>query len=43
MKTNVELQERYVALHAPCSVEVIRKPLASNKTSRRGSKKGGTR
>ena len=33
----------YVALHALCSVEVIRKPLASNKTSRKGSKKGGRR
>lgn len=33
----------YVALHAPCSVEVIRIPSAPNKTSRKGVNKGGTR
>jgi nucleotide-binding universal stress UspA family protein len=33
----------YVALHAPCSVEVIRIPSAPNKTSRKGAKKGGVR
>lgn len=33
----------YVALHAPCSVEVIRISSAPNKTSRKGANKGGTR
>ena len=33
----------YVALHAPCSVEVIRIPPVPNKTSRKGAKKGGKR
>ena len=33
----------YVALHAPCSVEVIRIPSAPNKTSRKGARKGGKR
>jgi len=33
----------YVALHAPCSVEVVRIPSVPNKTSRKGTKKGGTR
>jgi nucleotide-binding universal stress UspA family protein len=33
----------YVALHAPCSVEVIRIPSAPNKTLRKGAKKGGMR
>lgn len=33
----------YVAMHAPCSVEVIRIPSAPNKTSKKGTKKGGRR
>jgi nucleotide-binding universal stress UspA family protein len=33
----------YVALHAPCSVEVIRIPSAPNKKSTKGVNKGGTR
>ena len=33
----------YVALHAPCSVEVIRIPSVPNKTSRKGVNKGGRR